>query len=866
MALSVGDRIGPYEIVAPLGAGGMGEVYRARDTRLDREVAIKILPSELEGDEERRQRFEREARTVSRLNHPHICTLHDLGEQDGRHYLVMELLEGESLAERLQKGALRLYQVLRFGAQIAEALHAAHRQGITHRDLKPGNVVLTKSGAKLLDFGLAKGAGAGEGPIEGPSALPTEARPLTEKGSIVGTFQYMAPEQLEGLEADARTDIFALGSLLYEMATGRRAFQGSSRTSLIAAIVSSQPAPVSTVVPASPPALDHVIRKCLEKDPDDRWQSAHDVASELRWVGESGSGSGEGIALPRRRRGRSPVARLLAAGLVGVLAGAVGWSLLRGRAGVPGALPPLRFVIAHGGPGAGMGRALSTDGRRVAYVHEGSIWVRDLSELKPVKVPGTEGALVPFWSPDAQWLGFTSDERLWKVRLDGSGRTSLCTPAPGSDAGGAVWLPDGRIVFDTGSSGLYEVSDRGGTARVVLKPEEDEKDFHGVSALPEGRGFVFSVHNDEGMGTIGLWTGSERRTLLNLPGELVANVRYAPTGHLVFWRAPENPGIWAVPFSLRRLEVTGEPFWVARGLLPDVAANETLAYSPDALTEVSAQIVLVNRDGQVVRTIGEPRTGLDALSLSPDGRRVAVMVHSVSGGDLWTYDMEGGGTTRLSFLESQFAGIPTWTPTGDDVVQSWFSGGVWALRAHSADGSSGVRELGPGLSWPAFFSRDGKTLFYAHPNEQNLPELWKKELAGEGPGEPLLTGAGVWSDPALSPDGRFLAYVLEGKILVRSFPEMAGPWEVASGGATTPAWGPRDDRLYYLVGRDVMEVGVRTRPSFRVGSSRRLFEFGLAPGGARFAVTPDGQSFVMLQAKEPVPAIVVVQNWLGLTK
>jgi serine/threonine protein kinase len=309
MTLETGQKLGPYEILAPLGAGGMGEVWRARDTRLERSVAIKVLPESFAHDEQFRERFEREARAVSQLSHPHICVLHDVGEEDGHRFLVMELLEGESLADRLQRGPLPLHEVLRFGTQIAQALDAAHRSGITHRDLKPGNVMLTRSGAKLLDFGLAKaGPGAASG-VSALTSLPTEAKPLTEQGTILGTFQYMAPEQLEGLEADARTDIFALGVLLYEMTTGQRAFEGGSRTSLIAAIVSSQPAPVSTIQPTTPPALDHVVRKCLEKDPEDRWQSAHDVAGELAWISQAGSQAGVAAPVSIRRRAPRPAWR-----------------------------------------------------------------------------------------------------------------------------------------------------------------------------------------------------------------------------------------------------------------------------------------------------------------------------------------------------------------------------------------------------------------------------------------------------------------------------------------------------------------------------------------------------------------------------
>src|SRR5262245_30265314 len=319
MTIPSGTKLGPYQIVAAIGAGGMGEVYRARDTRLEREVAIKVLPEALSRNEQFLSRFEREAKSISSLNHPNICTLHDVGHQEGTHFLVMELLDGESLADRLEKkGALSPREVLTFGAQVADALQHAHKHGIVHRDLKPGNVVLTKTGAKLLDFGLARAALESRGVVEGFTALPTQVQPLTQEGTILGTFQYMAPEQLEGLESDARTDIFALGALLHEMATGKKAFEGKSRTSLIAAIVSSHPPSISSVQPMAPAALDHVVRKCLEKNPDDRWQSAADVAGELRWIAEGGSQAGLPIAAPLRRG----TWRALAWALGGLIAGA----------------------------------------------------------------------------------------------------------------------------------------------------------------------------------------------------------------------------------------------------------------------------------------------------------------------------------------------------------------------------------------------------------------------------------------------------------------------------------------------------------------------------------------------------------------
>jgi len=863
-----GKRLGPYDIVASIGAGGMGEVFRARDTRLERDVAIKVLPPGPEQDEERRLRFEREARTVSQLNHPHICTLHDVGVEDGQHYLVLELLEGESLAERLQKGPLPLAQALRVGTQVAEALDAAHRQGVIHRDVKPGNVMLTRSGAKLLDFGLAR-AESKASAASGSTSLPTEAGPLTEKGSVMGTVQYMAPEQLEGQPADARTDIFALGVLLHEMVTGKPAFEGKTRTGLIAAIVSSQPPPVSSLVPVSPPALDHVIQKCLEKEPDDRWQSAHDVAGELRWIAEAGSQSGPALASPGRRRSRRRAAIALAAGLVGIALGATGTFVLRGAARPASERPPLRFVIANGDLRDSRPR-LSPDGRRLAYGRDDALWVRDLARLEPVRVAGTEGATFPFWSPDGQWLGFAAEGKLWKIRVDGSGKTILCnSEGPGVNSGGAAWLRDGRIVFNTGRSPLLEVSDRGGDARVLLDLSEGEADFHNVSALPEGRGFLFGVHAGDSFDNFAVWDGHERKILLRLPDQMVSDPLYAPSGHVIFVRSLGGAeGLWAVPFSLDRLEVTGDPFPVApRGSQPTLAADGTLAYVP-LVPRIQSRLVRIDRSGRLVQAIGEPRPGIYPVpALSPGGERVAVPVEGPSGWDLWLYDVRGGEPTRLTFLEAPVVDNPVWTPDGEEVIFNWATTPAdGALRATRVDGSRSVRDVAKGV-WPAALSADGKTLLYDRVEAGFNLDLWHKPLDEPGPGEPLLTGEGWDISPALSPDGRFLAYERSGAILIRSYPDMGGPWQVAGGGAASPRWHPRGGRLYYLSGETLMEVEVTTRPTVKVGTPRPLFKLAHAPVGSdqapRFAVAPDGESFVMVEALEPIPGIVVVQNWLA---
>jgi eukaryotic-like serine/threonine-protein kinase len=455
MSITAGTRFGPYEIVAPIGAGGMGEVYQARDTRLDRAVALKVLSETFATDPSFLDRFEREARAISSLNHPNICSLYDVGSQDGMRYLVMELLEGETLASRLARGPLPLDEALRYAVQTADALSRAHRQGIVHRDLKPGNVMLTKHGAKLLDFGLARV----DAPMPGRSGVtlaPTQERPLTAVGTILGTFQYMAPEQLEGREADARTDIFAFGALLYEMITGRKAFSGGTQASLIASIMSGVPPAISTVQPMTPPALERVVHLCLAKDPENRWQTTQDLAAELKWIAEGGSHAGAPAAVGSRRRSREWLAWTAAAvcGLAAVaaLARVLTLPTPAGREPTRFAIPPPKGVVLSW-------PRISPDGRIVAFVGESqgvrSIWIRRLGSLDPVRLPGTEGVLRPFWSPDSNYLAYFADGRLKKIAVSG-GSPQLIAEDGGGDDG--AWSAAGVILFD--GDGLRSAASR----------------------------------------------------------------------------------------------------------------------------------------------------------------------------------------------------------------------------------------------------------------------------------------------------------------------------------------------------------------------------------------------------------------------
>jgi hypothetical protein len=556
MPLAPGTQLGPYEITAPLGAGGMGEVYRARDTRLERTVAIKILPAHFSADPVRKQRFEREAKTISNLNHPHICVLHDVGSQDGIDYLVMECVEGETLANRLEKGRLPLDQVAKYGMQIADALDRAHRNGVVHRDLKPGNIMLTTTGAKLLDFGLAKPAS----PLASVATLTATAvkqSPATEQGAIVGTFQYMSPEQVEGKELDGRSDIFSLGAVLYEMVTGKRAFEGKSQLSVASAILEKEPETISAAKPMTPPALEHAVKKCLSKLPDERWQSASDLASELKWIAESGSQTG---VAGRAAVGRTKWQRaswLLAATffLLAAAGGAAWWKESNRRE------PPMYFHSPV--PFAANDLALSPDGRTLAIVAYSAqannyvLWTNEVGGRQTNSLAGTQGASYPFWSPDGKFIGFFADGKLKKVDASG-GQTQVLCDAP--NGRGGTWNRDGVILFTPDAlQGLFRVSSWGGSPVELTKPDRSrfQASHRWPVFLPDGKHFLYLASNFSGQLEynaifLGSLDSQETRLLVNTS----ANAAYAEPGYLLYLR---DNALVAQPFDRRRYVLSGEP-------------------------------------------------------------------------------------------------------------------------------------------------------------------------------------------------------------------------------------------------------------------------------------------------------------------
>jgi eukaryotic-like serine/threonine-protein kinase len=891
VTLPPGTRLGPHEILEPLGAGGMGEVYRARDTRLDRTVAIKVLPIHLSANEELRQRFDREARTISQLSHPHICALYDVGHQDGIDYLVMEYLEGETLSDRVARGPLPTEQVLRYGIQIADALDKAHRQGIVHRDLKPGNVMITKSGVKLLDFGLAKlQAPASGSPFSAASVLPTRTdASLTAQGTILGTFQYMAPEQLEGKDADARTDIFALGAVLYEMATGKKAFEGRSQASLIAAILDRTPPPISTIQPMTPPALDRVVKTCLEKDPEDRWQTAHDVMLELKWIAEGGSQAGLPAPVVARRRSRERLAWIVA-GILAASTIALGvLELRRPRSESPvvrsTVLPPENRSFSFVGGGAGP-VAVSPDGRQLAFVASESgakkqLWVRPLESLVAKPLPATADATYPFWSPDSRFLGFFADGKLKKIEAAGGPALSICD-AP--DARGGSWSREGTILFEPSfRDPIHRVSANGGKSVPVTKLDvsRNETTHRWPFFLPDGRRFLFF----SGSHTAGAESELDAIFVGSLDGQkpkLLVNARSNPAyaaGHLLFVR---QKTLLAQPFDPKSLKLTSEAFPIVENVQDDpgffsavfsVADQGTLAYQPASSSTGLSELVWVDRSGKKIDVLGDPDAYLEPR-ISPDGRRVAVTVGDP--GDIWIYDLARRVRTRLTFAESDdFA--PTWSPDGTRVAYSSQRSGSGDLYAKAASGTGADELLASSKIFkvPNSWSPDGRYLVYIA--FQGAPgskaDLWLLSLP-DGKASPLLQTQFDELQGVFSSDGRWLAYASNEsgrfEIYVQPFPGPGGKWQISTSGGIHPRWARGGKELFFLAPEGkIMSVEVRAHTVFEAGAPKALFATALKNvPGPPYDVSSDGQRILLNRpiGEESSPPITLVQNWTTLLR
>ncbi|HEY0591721.1 MAG TPA: protein kinase [Thermoanaerobaculia bacterium] len=882
MSLVPGGRLGPYEIVGRLGAGGMGEVWRARDTRLDRQVAIKVLPAELSANAQFRLRLEREARLISQLNHPNICILHDVGHDDSRDFLVMEFVEGETLAERLTRGKLPIEQVVRYGVEIADALDRAHKQGIVHRDLKPSNVMLTKSGVKLLDFGLAKSS-SGVFSDASQTALATQHKDhsLTAEGTIVGTFQYMAPEQLEGLDADPRTDIFALGCVLYEMATGRRAFEGKTRTSLIAAIVGSTPRPISESEPLTPPALDHIVRKCLEKDPDRRWQSAHDIAGQLRWIEEAGSQAGAPATVVHHRRVRERVAWSLAAALAIALAvvGVAAWMRPRvepvhARFGV---LPPPNVTWTSFNS-----FAISPDGQYLVFFGaeqnpEGRLYLRKIDSLEIVPLPGTEGASFPFWSPDSRSFAFFVLGKLKRMDVAGRSPETICD-AP--DGRGGSWNEDGVIVFNGEPGGaIQRVAAVGGIPTPVLTLDTSEKELSQrfPKFLPDGRHFIYRSDREKGTAIyVAAIEGKE-------PPRKIANAssaEFAPPDRLLLFRE-------GTAFVRRIDPRSGDPVGDPVPIVENVGYNSATGYAAVSASHTGVlafraraggarnRLAWFDRAGREIGELAEEAFYADP-AISPDGKRVAVAMPSLEDAnksDIWIIDVARGTRSRLTF-DSGVEGGPLWSPDGSTIVYSAGENGSFRIMRKIASGASDATMLlaaAPG-QFASDWSRDGRHLAFESGVTQS--DLNVADLdGGKARGRTLRgTPFNEWGT-RFSPDGRWIAYVShEGggrpDVFVETFPASGGRWQISTTGGAFPRWRGDGKELFYLDSQFRMVSVTLTPAENTLEASVPEILFQASVGGqyldwAHYDVTADGQRFLVDAPAEAASTspITVVLGW-----
>ncbi|HKE22746.1 MAG TPA: protein kinase [Bryobacteraceae bacterium] len=871
MLLSAGDRIGPYEMLARIGSGGMGEVWKARDTRLNRVVAIKSNYRPLS------ERFHREAQAIAALNHPHICSLYDVGPE----YLVMEYVEGQPL-----RGPVALPEALRLAEQILDALDVAHRTGITHRDLKPGNILVGPNGVKVLDFGLAKM----ERPDSaGCSQTATDTLPITAEGTILGTLQYMSPEQIEGREADARSDIFAFGIVLYELISGRRPFAGNSQPSLIASILKEQSRPLRELLPGMPPGLERVIHTCLEKNPDKRWQSAREIRHALEWTTAELPPVAAPAARLRLWHGVAALALVVTLGL--------GWKFWSPPA--PGQtiqlvapLPENAKLYAY--------VSVSPDGRKLAFTSVGGasntteLRIRDLGSLEWRALPGTEGAGSPFWSPDSRYVAFADGNQLKKIAIGGGPPQTLCTMQARIEGSGS-WNRNGMIIFGSWGGGaggpLWKISESGGTATALTEVDTSRGELYHTwpSFTEDGEHFLYFRSGTDGAG---IYAGSITAKPAEQSRDRILATDFAASysnGYLFFVRADT---LLAQPFDPGALKLKGEAVplaeslqtsWFGTGVF-SVSSSGVLAYRASTMSGDS-QLTWLDRQGKVLGTVGSPGPN-SQVSLSPDGSRAAVRNAGYDrSGDLWTVDLASGRRTRLTFLQSDYSPA-VWSPDSSRII---FSGGKASDTIYEKPSSGGgeekvlLRQPGTRL-YPTSWSHDGRFLLYHTENTPNTGyDLWVLPLEGDHKpvrllGEAFNEWAGVFS-----PDGRWIAYASTeaagAGTYVRPF-LAAGPsgepavgqgkWQVSREGGNWPKWIGKE-----IISSDVpsgtAQFAVQVKPigdGFESGVPQRLFA-GPATGITDWDLSADGRRFLWavptIQQSGQVP-ITVVLNWTSMLK
>ncbi len=883
MALAAGSRVGSYEVLSPLGAGGMGEVYRARDAKLNRDVALKILPEAFAADPDRLARFRREAQVLASLNHPNIGAIYGFEDSGATHALVLEFIDGPTLADRLAHAPMALADALPIARQIANALEAAHEQGIVHRDLKPANIKVRDDGAvKVLDFGLAKALTADAGPGTPDLAnSPTLTARATQLGTILGTAAYMAPEQARGRAADKRADIWAFGVVLWEMLTGETLFARETVTETLAAVMRDEPR-LDRLPTAAPPAIRRLLARCLERDPKLRLRDIGEARILLAQALEPAAAADRAPA-PRRR-----AALLVVGGIaLAAVAGAAAWHLK------PATAIPLRRFDLPASIAASSDWALSPDGTRLAYFASGHLYVRALDALDPQDLgPVRVSSGQPFWSPDSRTVAFTSEAEIRSVPAGGGPMFVICRIPASGQIMGATWLANGNIVFSVWRDSLYSVPAAGGMPVVSLAIDPaTEIDFHEVTTLPDGR-LIVATHERQGdSGTTELFDGKRRAVLTTDP--TTVGFDYAAPGVLLFLRTGPNAGLWAVPFTGGPLDLTKATLIQPGATAFGVASDGTLVFALPA--PYMASLVWVDRSGTTSSVAGGPietSARRVPLAVSPDGRHVAFVAGSGPAANLVVRDLDTGADTQLTFNKADDTGrtwsetfAPAWFPQGDRVLVTTGDVEATKLLVHRVDVAGVAQELAKGEQ--GIISPDGRTLLFAI-DDRGQRHLRQAPIGRDGSLGPAQAALRTDPEPdvadfSLSPDGRLIAYTARStnrktNVFLAGFLDAAGQWLVAEGGSQ-PRFSHDGHELFYVKGAVdergrpkgvFMTAPLTLAPAIRLGAAMPLFD-DTKPDGptlSSYAVSTDGRHFLMWKRVGPDPAqgrrLVVVQNWPAL--